>query len=97
MGEKVIIALVVIVTLIAHWWIYQWIKFKIDEGTILNVLKEAQEASGSTSLAFEALATHTHISVKRVNAVCTKSKNIVSTQGSAEVTLAHKPKREDKD
>tara|TARA_B100001063_G_C16710652_1_gene527815 strand:+ start:451 stop:732 length:282 start_codon:yes stop_codon:yes gene_type:complete len=42
MEQKIILACVIIISLIAHVWIYRWIKFKMDEGAILRHLKDLE-------------------------------------------------------
>jgi hypothetical protein len=41
MAEKIVIRLVVIIAFVAHWLIKK-IKFKVDEGAIINLLKQAK-------------------------------------------------------
>jgi hypothetical protein len=43
MKSQIIVALVVLVTVAAHIAIYRWVKFKIDEGVILQFLRDAGE------------------------------------------------------
>tara|TARA_R110002094_G_scaffold56240_7_gene67251 strand:- start:192 stop:473 length:282 start_codon:yes stop_codon:yes gene_type:complete len=42
MDAKVIVALVVIIAVAAHVVLYRWVKFKIQEGVILQFLRDAR-------------------------------------------------------
>ena len=68
MLEYVILAVVIITALIAHFWIFAWIRFKADEGTIMKFLEDSGEAVGT-----EELAAQIGIAQKRVAVVCAKS------------------------
>lgn len=72
MEDKIIIAIVVVVVLGAHVWLFMWIKFKIDEGTVVKFLKGLEANSSS----LEAIASNTSIAQDRVATVCGKSKLI---------------------
>lgn len=43
MSDKIVIAMVVVVVVLAHWWIYRWVRCKIAEGERLESLREAEE------------------------------------------------------
>ena len=43
MESKIIIAVVVVVALAAHIALYRWVKFKIQEGVILQFIRDAGE------------------------------------------------------
>ena len=73
MKDQIVIAIVVALVLGAHVWLFMWIKFKIDEGTIIKFLKELDDKSGSS---VETIAASTSIAQDRVAAVCTNSKII---------------------
>ena len=73
MGDRVVIGIVVVVVLVAHVWLYRWVKFKIDEGAITQFLKDATEQPFHSSAA---IATHTSIPVERVRILCRRSKQI---------------------
>ena len=73
MGEQVIIGIVVTVVLVAHGWLFIWVKFKIDEGTIMKIL---QETDDHTFFSSEEISSIANIAIDRVSAVCSKSKNI---------------------
>lgn len=76
MSAKIIIALVVIVSLAAHYWLYRWVKFKIDEGVILKCLEDAKTASGQAQLSSQSIALQTQMKPQRINQVCQKSPKI---------------------
>lgn len=79
MEQKIILAAIIIVSLIAHIWIYRWIKFKMDEGAVLRYLKDLPQTNSSEK-------THINMPSKvaelitmresRVIAVCEKSADI---------------------
>jgi hypothetical protein len=73
MKGQIIITIVVAVVLGAHVWLFMWIKFKIDEGTILKFLNEFDDKSGSS---VETIVANTRIAQDRVATVCTHSKMI---------------------
>lgn len=75
MPDKLVIALVVVTVIAAHLWLYHWVKFKMDEGVILQFLRDG---SDSPSCSSEAIAAHTGVAVDRVAAVCGRSKGIES-------------------
>ena len=70
MTDKIIIAVIVVVVLFAHWWIFQWIKFKVDEAVINKLL---QSAKSMDEFNVTTVATKTGISEARVAKVCSKS------------------------
>lgn len=75
MEEKIVIGIVVVITIATHFWIFRWVKFKMDEGTILKFLRESesQESIGSQEISL-----NINIPVGRVTTVCRKSKAIKS-------------------
>lgn len=73
MNDLAIITIVVVVVLGAHGWLFLWIKFKIDEGSIIKFLKEHEDKNGSD---VEAISLNASIAAARVARVCTKSKAI---------------------
>jgi hypothetical protein len=73
MLEYIVLALVVVMVIAAHIWLYRWVKFKIDEGTILKFLEETKDYPCSSS---EAISAKTGIAVARVSAVSSKSNSI---------------------
>ncbi|MGX5218791.1 MULTISPECIES: hypothetical protein [Pseudomonas] len=84
MSEKIIIALVVIVSLAAHYWLYRWVKFKIDEGVILKCLEDAKAASGQGQLDSPSIARQTQMKPQRIAQVCRQSPRIQSSPGAEE-------------
>ena len=73
MVEKIVIGLVVVIALGGHWWLILWIKFKVDEGAILNLLKQAKT---QTFHRVEQIADPLKMAQKRVAMVCNKSQKI---------------------
>lgn len=78
MESRIIIAVVVVVALAAHIALYRWVKFKIQEGVILQFLRDAGEMGAPDHHHADAIAAHTDISPQRVTAVCGKSPQIHS-------------------
>ena len=76
MNDKVLIGIVVAVVLGAHLWLFLWIKFKIEEGSIIKSLKQVKDNNCTSE---EAIALDTGFAVTRVVTVCTKSKLIKSS------------------
>ena len=76
MESRIIIALVVVVAVAAHIGLYRWVKFKIQEGVILQFLRDAGETGAPDHHHADAIAAHTDISPQRVAAVCGKSPQI---------------------
>ena len=71
MGDKVVIGIVVIVAVIAHLWLYKWIRFKIDEGVILKYLEDFDDQAYPD---LDVIASNINIKKERVSIVCKKSK-----------------------
>ncbi len=78
MESQIIIAIVVLVAIAAHVALYRWVKFKIQEGVILQFLRDAAESGAPDHHHAEAIAAHTELPVARVSAVCRKSADIFS-------------------
>ena len=76
MKSEVIIAVVVLVAIAAHYALYRWVKFKIHEGVILQFLRDAGESGAPDHHHANAIAAHTGVSVARVAVVCRKSREI---------------------
>ena len=73
------IAIISIVSLIAvagHVWIYRWVKFKVHEGAVLEILSHDPAGAG---LADAEIATTAQLHVDRINVVCERSKQITAT------------------
>ena len=71
----VVIAIAVIVILVIKVWLYKLLKFKVDESSILNFLKESGEGSNYQST--DSISKGTNLHSKRVTQVCVKSKAIL--------------------
>lgn len=82
MSAKIIIALVVIVSLAAHYWLYRWVKFKIDEGVILKCLEDAKTAANAAHLSSESIAQQTQMKPQRIKQVCQQSPKIQPSPGA---------------
>ena len=81
MTDKIIIAVVVLVVVAAHFWLYAWVKFKMQEGVILQFLRDSGEYPVHSS---SAISAHTNIAIERVVAVCTKSRHIGKSRESGD-------------
>lgn len=75
MSDTSIIAIVVFVALVAHVWIFMWVKFKMDESAIINLLKKH---AGNHVCSTDEIATSTDLKTARVAKICTSSKAIVT-------------------
>ena len=73
--DILIVSMVSLVAIAGHVWIYRWVKFKIHEGAVLNVLTNDQSSGGLTSAA---IAVTAQLHTDRVNAVCERSKQITT-------------------
>jgi len=78
MDAKIIVALVVIIAVAAHVVLYRWVRFKIQEGVILQFLRDAREEGAPAHHHAAAIAAHTQLSAERVAAVCARSKDILA-------------------
>jgi hypothetical protein len=76
MKSEIIIALVVLVAVAGHVALYRWVRFKIQEGVILQFLRDARERGDPDHHHADAIAGNTKISAKRVAVVCRKSMDI---------------------
>lgn len=79
--DKIIIAVVVLVVVAAHFWLYAWVKFKMQEGVILQFLRDSGECAFHSS---SAISAHTNITIDRVAAVCNKSRQIGKSKESGD-------------
>lgn len=73
MEAKLVIGLVVIIVVVAHIWLYLWVRFKIDEGVLLKCLRENAAVTSATK---SNLAAHASLGQRRVASVCVRSKLI---------------------
>ena len=78
MNSEIVITLVVSVAIVAHVLLYRWVRFKIQEGVILQFLRDARDEGGPDHHHADAIAARTGISVGRAIAVCRKSTQIRS-------------------
>lgn len=77
--DKAIIAIVSLVAIAGHVWLYRWVRFKMDEGALLNALENGQPHSSGE------LASGTSLKVDRVQQVCTRSPLIEPDKTSPEL------------
>lgn len=75
MEQKIILACVIVISLIAHVWIYRWIKFKMDEGAVIRYLKDIKVEDNSARKV-TTVAQLINMSAPRVESVCDKSLEI---------------------
>lgn len=78
MSAQAVVFVVVVVAVIAHVSLYRWVKFKIQEGVILQFLRDSAEEGAPDHHHATAIAAHTQLSAERVSAVCAKSKEIIA-------------------
>jgi len=78
MINQIAIAVAVIVSLGAHYYLYIWVRFKVDEGLVLNYLQQNNSGSHST----EKIVSEIALKPKRILLVCRKSKKIISCPNS---------------
>lgn len=78
MKSQIIIALVVFVAVAGHVAIYRWVKFKIQEGVILQFLRDALRGGSAGHHDANTIAENTGISSRRVAVICQKSAAIHS-------------------
>lgn len=69
----IIIAVTINVIVLLYFLLHNFIKFKIDEASILNVFQIEDKGLPETARTTFALSTYTGLSIERVSAVCTKS------------------------
>lgn len=68
MTEYLVLAVVIVAALIAHFGLFAWVRFKADEGSIVKALQDDDQPASTDQLAGQ-----TGISANRVEAVCQKS------------------------
>jgi hypothetical protein len=71
--DIVIISIVSLIAIAGHVWLYRWVKFKVQEGAVLEVLGNDHSADGLTEAAI-AVAAQLH--VDRINEICERSRQI---------------------
>lgn len=69
----IIIAVATISIVALHFVLHNFIKFKMDEGTILNVFQISDKEAPETARTTFALSTYTGLSSERISAVCRRS------------------------
>lgn len=72
MSDKLVLIIVVVVVIAAHYWLYRWVKQRIDDGVIVHTLEEV-----GRPLDTEALVAATGLTASRVEALCRASSVIV--------------------
>ena len=70
--ENTVLALVIVLTVVAHVWMFHWFRFKVHEGAILHYLAEAGAEQRST----RDISEHAGLGEKRVMTICRNSKKI---------------------
>lgn len=73
MQDQIVIGVVVALVVGAHGGLYKWLRFKMDEGTILKFLQDSDAHAFRSS---EAISANTNIALTRVAKVCSKSRLI---------------------
>ena len=86
--ETVIVAAVVIIAVLAHVALYRWVRFKIHEGIIIQFLRDAAE-NGAADSSAAAIAAHTDLPLKRVQAVCTRSNAVCADASTPDNWRTH--------
>lgn len=71
MIDNIIIGLFVAIVIFLHVWLYRWVKFKVDEGTIATLFKDSE--GGKEEFSTDVIASKTSIASHRVIAICNKS------------------------
>ncbi len=74
--DIIIIAAVVVIALLAHVALYRWVKFKIQEGVILQYLRDEADSGAPDHHHTETIAAHTRLAKDRVAKVCQRSRDI---------------------
>lgn len=76
MIEKVVLVIVILVTIAAHVLLYKWVKFKMDEGLVLQFFQSSAGGSKGKYYRAEDISAETTLSVDRVSSVCSRSKRV---------------------
>lgn len=80
--DVIIIAAVVIVAIAAHVLLFHWVKFKIDEGVILQFLRTTTDDNNPGRHPTHTIITSTQLPPARVAFICRKSREINTDPGS---------------
>ena len=78
MEAKLVIILVTLIAIAAHVMLYRWVLFKIDEGVVLQFLRDADKAGQINCHSSGAISTNTALPVERITRVCSRSREIVA-------------------
>lgn len=73
MQEYFVLVVVVLISIVAHLWLFIWIRFRIDEAVVLKCFEDEILRA---SLPFEVIAERLNFKLNRVAVVCAKSKKI---------------------
>lgn len=71
-----IVSIVSVIAVAGHVWIYRWVKFKVHEGAILEILSSDHSGDGVEDAR---IASAAQLHVDRITAVCERSKQITAT------------------
>ena len=80
--EVIIIAAVVIVTIAAHVLLFRWVRFKIDEGVILQFLRTNTDDNSPGRHPTHTIISSTQLPPARVAFICRKSREIKAAPAS---------------
>lgn len=72
----IIIAVSAIAIVLLHVLLHNFIKFKVDEATILNVFQIDEKDAPETARTTFALSAYTGLSSERISTVCRRSKKL---------------------
>lgn len=78
MEAKIIIAIVTLVAVAAHVALYRWVRFKIDEGVVLQFFRDSDEAGQPNCHSTGAISTHTSLPPQRIIRVCDRSGELIA-------------------
>lgn len=84
LSDYLIIAIVVVVVIIAHGWLYVWVRFKIDEGAVLKCLQDSKNTNEQLVMSSEVMSSQLNIPQNRVSRVCEKSHRIEASSNKKE-------------
>lgn len=74
--DTVIVSIVVVIALAGHVALYRWVRFKIDEGIILQYLREHASSADPARHAADSIATQTGLAEDRIDQVCRRSRQL---------------------
>lgn len=70
-----VITLVSLIALVAHLWLYRWVRFKIDEGLVLDALAATRSDTG---MPVADIAAACQLKQPRVLHVCATSAEVIA-------------------